>query len=133
MRAVTFAEFGGPEVVRVTERPDPVTAAGEVTVTVTASTVNPTDVMTLSGVRASVMKDLPPPYTAGMDFSGHVATLGPGVTSLSVGQPVIGVASPRRPAGGAHAQLVTVPAASVAPIDENIDLVAAATVPMNAL
>lgn len=133
MRAVTFTDFGGPEVLRITEKPDPVPAAGEVTVAVTASVVNPTDLMTLSGLRAKAMRDLTPPYTAGMDFSGHVAAVGPDVTSVHPGQAVIGVASPRSATGGAHTQVVTVPAASVAPVGAGVDLVAAATVPMNAL
>jgi NADPH2:quinone reductase len=133
MKAVTFAQFGGPEVLQITEKPDPVPTADEVAVAVTASTVNPTDLMTLSGLRAPLMKDLTPPYTAGMDFSGHVVAAGDNVTSVRVGQPVIGVASPRRPAGGAQAQIISVPAASVTPVGEDVDLIAAATVPMNAL
>jgi NADPH:quinone reductase-like Zn-dependent oxidoreductase len=133
MKAVTFAEFGGPEVLQITEKPDPTPAAGEVTVAVTASTVNPTDLMTLGGLRAPLMADLPRPYTAGMDFSGHISAVGDGVTSVRPGQAVIGVANPRSTAGGAHAQVLRVPAASVAPVGENTDLVAAATVPMNAL
>ena len=133
MRAIGFMEFGGPEVLRVIDRPDPTPTEGEVVVAVAASTINPTDLMTLSGLRAPMMKDLSPPYTAGMDFSGHVVSVGTGVSSLTPGQPVIGVVSPRRPAGGAHAAQVCVPAASVAPVNPNTDLVAAATVPMNAL
>jgi NADPH2:quinone reductase len=133
MKAVTFAEFGGPEVLRITEKPDPVPTANEVAVAVSAAAINPTDLLTLSGSRASMMKELNPPYTAGMDFSGHVVAVGENVTSVRVGQPVIGVASPRRAAGGAHAQIVSVPAASVAPVGEGSDLTAAATVPMNAL
>jgi NADPH:quinone reductase-like Zn-dependent oxidoreductase len=133
MRAVTFAEFGGPEVLKITERPAPVADEGEVVVAVAASTVNPTDLMNLSGLRAALMKDLTPPYTTGMDFSGRILSIGAGVTSVHPGQPVIGVVSPRRPSGGAHAEQISVPAASVAAVREDADLVAAATVPMNAL
>jgi NADPH:quinone reductase-like Zn-dependent oxidoreductase len=133
MRAIGFMEFGGPEVLRVIDKPDPTPKEGEVVVAVAASTINPTDLLTLSGVRAPMMKDLTPPYIAGMDFSGHVVSVGAGVSSLTPGQPVIGVVSPRRPEGGAHAAQVCVPAASVAPVNPNTDLVAAATVPMNAL
>jgi NADPH:quinone reductase-like Zn-dependent oxidoreductase len=133
MRAVTFAEFGGPEVLKITERPDPAPAEGEVVVAVAASTVNPTDLMNLSGKRAALMKDLPRPYTTGMDFSGRVLSVGDGVTSVHPGQHVIGVVSPRRPSGGAHAEQIAVPAASVAAVRDGVDLVSAATVPMNAL
>jgi NADPH:quinone reductase-like Zn-dependent oxidoreductase len=133
MKAVTFPEFGGPEVLQITERPDPSPAAGEVVVAVSASTVNPTDLMTLRGLRAPLMNDLTPPYTAGMDFSGQIVSVGEGVSAFRTGQPVVGVVSPRRPGGGAQAEQICVPAVSVAPVMEGTDLIAAATVPMNAL
>lgn len=133
MKAVTFEEFGGPDKLQITEKPDPLPGEREVVVAVTASTVNPTDLANLGGARAQLMKDLSPPYTAGMDFSGRVVSVGEGVSSLAVGQPVIGVVNPRRPSGGAHAELISVPAVSVAPLQEGTDLIAAATVPMNAL
>lgn len=133
VKAVTFAEFGGPEKLKVLDRPDPSLGDGEVLVAVAASAVNPTDVANLAGARAPLMKDIPAPYTAGMDFSGHVVSVGPGVDSVAPGQPVIGVVSPRRPSGGAHAELLAVPARSVAPVSDGTNLIAAATVPMNAL
>ena len=73
-----------------------------------------------------------PPYVAGMEFSGHVHAIGPGV-ALARGRRVIGVVNPRRPAGGARAQLMVVPAVSVVALAGGTDLVAAATVPMNGL
>jgi NADPH:quinone reductase-like Zn-dependent oxidoreductase len=133
MKAITFAEFGGPEVLEIIDRPDPVPGAGEVVVAVTASIVNPTDLLNLGGMRAHLMQDLTPPYMTGMDFTGHILRIGEGVTGVAVGQPVVGVINPRRQAGGAHAQQICVPAQTVAPVDGGIDLIAAATVPMNAL
>ena len=133
MKAVTFAEFGGPEVLQIMEKPAPLPGPGEVVVAVAASTVNPTDLMSLSGLRERLMKDLPRPYTAGMDFSGHVLSVGEGVHNVAIGQAVIGVVSPRRPSGGAQAQQIQVPAVSVTPVKRDTDLIAAATIPMNAL
>jgi NADPH:quinone reductase-like Zn-dependent oxidoreductase len=133
MKAVTFAEFGGPEVLEITEKVDPLPDEDEVVVAVVASTVNPTDLMNLSGLRAASMKDLTPPYTTGVEFSGRILSVGAGVRSVQPGQSVIGVVNPRRSGGGAHAEQITVPAASVAALQEGADLVAAATVPMNAL
>src|SRR5689334_2892258 len=104
MMAVGFAEFGGPEMLRMIEQPDPSPAADEVVVAVHASTVNPTDVLTLSGARASLMTDLTPPYIAGMDFSGRVLSVGSAVAAVRPGQPVIGVVSPRRLEGGSQAE-----------------------------
>ncbi len=131
MQAVTFNEFGGPEVLTITDMPTPVAGPDEVLVKVTASTVNPTDVMMRNGTQAPLMTDLTPPYIAGMEFSGTI--LDPGTSSLQIGQPVIGVINPRTPSGGSYAQIIKVPAASVATVSTDTDLAGAATVPMNAL
>ena len=61
MRAIAFNEFGGPEVLQITEFPDPVPKSGEVVVRVVATTVNPTDVMMRSGLQAALMTHLKPP------------------------------------------------------------------------
>jgi NADPH:quinone reductase-like Zn-dependent oxidoreductase len=126
-------EFGDPHVLRVMERPVPVPAPGEVVVRVAAATVNPSDVMMRAGQQAALMTELKPPYVAGMEFGGHVHAVGEGVANLSPGQAVMGVVNPRRAAGGAHADHVCVPAASVVALASPVDAVAAATVPMNGL
>jgi NADPH:quinone reductase len=133
MRAMAFQKFGGPDVVGAIELPIPKARVGEVVVKVAASTVNPTDLMMRSGQQAAMMTELKPPYIAGMEFSGHVHELGDTGAGLTPGQAVMGIVNPRRPAGGAHAQYICVPAASVVPVPNGIDLVEAATVPMNGL
>lgn len=136
MKAVVFDSFGGPEVLHVADRPDPVAGPGEVVVAVAASTVNPTDMMMRSGAQAAMMKDLAPPFITGMEFSGRILAAGPGVDpgmDLAPGTPVIGVLNPRTPRGGAYAERIAVSARSVAVLDEGTDLIGAATVPMNAL
>ncbi|MBF9032652.1 zinc-binding dehydrogenase [Rhodobacterales bacterium HKCCE2091] len=131
MKAITFDTFGGPEVLKVSELPDPVAGPGEVLVDVAASTVNPTDLMMRNGAQAAMMEHLAPPYIAGMEFSGTI--LDPGPSGLGKGQPVIGVVNPRTPKGGSYAEVIAVPAASVAPLSPAADLIGAATIPMNAL
>jgi len=133
MRTVVFQAFGGPELLRVIERDIPVAGPGEVVVRVAAATVNPTDLLMRSGKQAALMTGLVPPYIAGMEFAGQVHQIGPGDSRLQPGQPVMGIVNPRRLEGGAHAEFVCVPTASVAPLPEGTDLVAAATVPMNGL
>ncbi len=132
-RAVAFETFGSPEVLRVMEVPAYQPQAGEVLVQVAAATVNPTDLLMLGGSQAARMRDLVPPYIAGMELAGTVVAIGEGVQGLSTGQSVIGIVNPRRPQGGAQAQFVCLPAASVAPLPAGTDLVAAATLPMNGL
>ncbi len=132
-RAVAFETFGSPEVLRVLEVPLHQPQAGEVLVQVQAATVNPTDLLMLGGSQAARMRDLVPPYIAGMEIAGKVVAIGEGVQGLALGQAVIGIVNPRRPQGGAQAQFVCLPAASIAPLPAGSDLIAAATLPMNGL
>ena len=131
MRAVTFDAFGGPEVLHVADIPEPLAAPGTVVVKVAAATINPTDVMMRAGKQAALMTGLEPPFVAGMEFAGAVQTIGRDVTGFSLGQAVMGLVNPRRPERGAHAEYVVVPAASLAAVPDGVDLVAAATLPMN--
>lgn len=131
MKAITFDQFGGPEVLSLSELPQPVPGAGDVLVKVAATTANPTDVMMRNGMQAKMMEHLTPPYIAGMEFSGTI--LDPGTSDFKNGQPVIGVINPRTPGGGSYAEVIAVSAKSVAAVAPEVDLVSAATVPMNAL
>lgn len=131
--AAAFSKFGEPDNVEVIERPMPIAGPGEVLVRVAAATVNPTDALMLTGAHAALMKDLAPPYIAGMEFAGHVHHAEEGSDALAVGQPVMGIVNPRRPSGGAHARFIAVPLASVAPLTGQLDLAEAATIPMNGL
>lgn len=133
MRAVAFHCFGGPESLEIINLPRPSPGNGEVVVKVAAATVNPTDLLMLEGRHAARMENLAPPYIAGMEFSGHVHSVGADVARLRVGQTVMGLVNPRRPCGGAQAEFVCVPAASVVPMPANVDFAEAATIPMNGL
>ncbi|HXX85387.1 MAG TPA: NADP-dependent oxidoreductase [Casimicrobiaceae bacterium] len=133
MRAIVFKQFGAPEVLQMAELPEPVPAPGEALVRVAAAGVNPTDVLMRSGQQAKLMTDLKPPYICGQEFSGHVHALGGASTRLKQGQAVMGIVNPRRPQGGAYAEYVCVPERSLVAAPENIDLVDAATIPMNGL
>ena len=133
MRAVGFRRFGGPEQVELMELPRPVAQEGEVVVKVAAATVNPGDLKMLRGQKAAAMNGLPPPFIAGMEFAGRVDHVGSSESRLKAGQVVMGIVNPREPRGGAHAEYVCVPAASVVHVPEGVGLIEAATVPMNGL
>ena len=133
MKCISFDTFGPPTVVTITDRPVPEPGPGEVVVRVAASTINPTDLMMRRGEQAALMKDLVPPYVAGMEFTGHIHAVGSGVLTLRTGQPVLGVVNPRRRDGGAHAEFVRLNATQVATLPPEVDLIGAATIPMNAL
>lgn len=125
MLAITQYAFGGPEVLRMAEVARPRPGPGEVLVRVAATSVNAADWK----VRAGLVGKLgDPPLTLGLDVSGVVAELGPGVDRFAVGDPVYGMVF-----GGANAEYVVARAHTLAPKPGNIDLVHAAALPTAAL
>jgi len=128
-RAVGITQPGGPEVVRVIEREVREPAPGEVRLRVRAAAVNPTDI----GLRQLGVEGVPPPWVPGMDAAGVVEAVGAGVEHVAVGDEAMAAVLPRRPEGGAQAELVVVPAASVVPVPDGMPLEQAATLPMNGL
>ncbi|WP_020666553.1 quinone oxidoreductase family protein [Amycolatopsis nigrescens] len=134
MRAIGLTEFGGPEVLRVIELPDPVPGGGEVRIRVHAASVNPTDTLLRSGATSARFNGRPGPYVPGMDAAGVVDAIGPDTdTPLRQGDAVVTIVRPYQPRGGAYAELVVVPAESVVPIPSGVDFPAASTLLMNAL
>ncbi|MFI6759920.1 NADP-dependent oxidoreductase [Micromonospora sp. NPDC050417] len=133
MRAVAVTAIGGPEVLRMVERPDPVAGPGQVLVRVRAAGVNPTDLAARAGF--VIGGPVEPPYVLGWDFAGEVIGYGDGVTDLSPGERVAGMIHWYQSRGtvGAYAELVAVDRDAVVPIPDDLDLAAAATVPLNAL
>ena len=133
MRAVVVTALGGPEVLRVEERPDPVPAAGEVLVRVRAACVNPADV----GARVGQIPGgpVPPPFLLGWDIAGEVVGVGDGVTDLSVGESVVGMIPwfSTRGAVAGYVELVAAAAEWLVPLPAGLDPVVAATIPLNAL
>ena len=136
MRAVSFSRFGGPEVLEVSQRPEPRPERGEVCIRVAAATVNPTDISFRVGRQHTIEQlaemGVRPPFIPGMELGGIVDSVGEG-TDWRAGDRVMAIVNPRRPGGGAQAELVVVPAASVARVPEGATLEAAATLPMNGL
>jgi len=133
MRAVTFSRFGGPEVLEVSNLTEREPRPGEVRIRVAAATVNPTDIGFRSGRQSALLTGLQPPYIPGMELAGVVDAVGSGITDWKPGDRVMAVVVPRRSEGGAMAESVVVPAASVARVPEGTSLEAAATLPMNGL
>jgi NADPH:quinone reductase-like Zn-dependent oxidoreductase len=110
-RAVVFDEFGGPDVLHVVEEPAVEPAAGEVRVRIEAFAVNPLDQMMRSGTSPA---PVPLPHARlGVEGTGVVDALGPGVTGLEIGDPVILAAIPDASVRGSYAEYTTVPASWV--------------------
>ena len=85
MKAIRVQEFGGPEVLRLEDVPEPRPGEGQVVVRVRAVGVNPVDTYIRSGAHA-VRPALP--YTPGLDAAGEVEAVGEGVARLTPGQRV---------------------------------------------
>ena len=85
MKAIRIHEFGGPEVLKLEDVPEPRPAAGQVLVRVRAAGVNPVDTYIRSGAHA--IKP-PLPYTPGLDAAGTVEAASEGVTRFETGQRV---------------------------------------------
>ncbi|MGW3461623.1 NAD(P)H-quinone oxidoreductase [Streptomyces olivaceoviridis] len=121
MHAITIPEPGGPEALVWDEVPDPVPGEGEVLVEVVASAVNRADILQRQGFYN------PPPGASpypGLECSGTIAALGPGVSGWAVGDPVCALL-----AGGGYAEKVAVPAGQLLPAPEGVDLTRAAALP----
>ena len=123
MKAVVVHQYGGPEVLKFEDYPDPAPGPGEVLVRVAATSVNPIDYKR----RAGLTKDFYPiqfPGLIGVDIAGTVVKIGPGVKGFSAGDQVFAMAA------NTYAELCVVNAAILAKIPEGLDLIQAAALPL---
>lgn len=90
-RRIVFDSYGGPEVLRLVETPEPVAGEGQIRVRIRAAGVNRVDCRIRSGEFAS--DDDEWPQTLGNEFSGVVDQTGPGVNDFAVGEEVLGFAT----------------------------------------
>ena len=123
MKAIVVHQYGGPEVLKFEDYPDPVPGAGEVLVRVAAASVNPIDYKR----RAGLTNDYYPihfPGLIGVDMAGTVVKIGPGVEGFSVGDQVFAMAD------NTYAELCVVKAAILAKVPKGLDLIQAAALPL---
>lgn len=122
MKAIVIHAYGGPEVLKFEDCSDPVAGPGEVLVKIAASSVNPFDFK----VRSGAMKDFIPltfPAILGIDVSGTVESVGPGVTTFAPGDKVFALASQ------AYAERCVVKASVLVKIPAGANLVELAALP----
>jgi NADPH:quinone reductase-like Zn-dependent oxidoreductase len=127
MKAVYIEQFGGPEVVKYGELPDPTAGAGQIVVDAFAASVNGADWK----VRAGFHGRQKFPLVLGRDFSGVVSAVGEGVADLRVGDEVFGVLEPGREA--AYAEKIAIGASIVAKKPSSLSHVDAAALALTGL
>ena len=124
MRRIRFLRAGGPEVIAVETAPIPAPGAGELLVRVAYAGVNRPDCLQREG-------RYPPPPGAteipGLEISGEVVALGPGVTGFAPGDALCALL-----AGGGYAEYALVPAPLALPIPSRLTLAEAAALPEGA-
>ncbi len=121
MIAIEIREPGEPDVLVPADRPKPVPADGEVLIRVAAAGVNRPDVFQRRGRYA------PPPGASdipGLEVSGRIEALGPGVSGVAVGDAVCALVS-----GGGYAEYCVAPAPQCLPVPRGMDVVTAAAIP----
>lgn len=121
MKAIQVQEFGAPEVLRLTDVPDPVPGPGEVLVRVHAAGVNPVETYIRSG---SYGIRPPLPYTPGTDGGGVVEAVGEGVQRVKAGDRAY-IAGSRT---GTYAELCISAEGQVHPIPDSLSFSQAAAV-----
>ena len=110
MRAIEISEPGGPEVLRLTERPIPEPRHGEIVIKVAFAGVNRPDALQRAGSYKppASASDLP-----GLEAAGEIAAIGDGVTGWSLGDQVCALLP-----GGGYAEYVSAPAAHALPVPQ---------------
>ncbi|WP_210529367.1 NAD(P)H-quinone oxidoreductase [Rubellimicrobium arenae] len=124
MRAVEISRPGGPEVLVPVQRPRPEPGPGEVRIRLAYAGVNRPDALQRAGAYA------PPPGASdlpGLEGSGTVDALGPGVTGLVPGDEVCALLP-----GGGYAEYAIAPAAHCLPVPPGLPLREAAALPETA-
>ncbi len=121
MQAIDPDAPGGPEVLRLVERPVPRPGEGEVLIRVHAAGVNRPDVLQRKG-------GYPPPPGApsipGLEVAGEIVAVGAGVDDVVIGQPVCALL-----AGGGYAEYAVAPHGQCLPVPDALSLVEAAAIP----
>jgi NADPH2:quinone reductase len=124
MKAVRIHEFGGPEVLKIEEVPEPTIRPGDVLIQAEAAGVNYADVMTRIGMYP--IRGLP--ITPGLEVAGRIVKAGDAVTDFKAGDRVVAMLN-----AGGYAERVAAPAAAVFSVPDSLSAVQAAALPVNYL
>src|SRR5262252_3499745 len=127
MKAAFIERYGGPDLLKYGDLPDPDAGSGEVVIDVHAASVNAADWK----VRAGQYAQATVPLIRGRDFSGVISTVGSGVADLKRGDAVFGVCESGQE--GAYAEKIAVKAPIVAKKPDSLSHVNAAALALTGL
>jgi NADPH:quinone reductase-like Zn-dependent oxidoreductase len=127
MKAAFIERYGGPDLLKYGDLPDPEAGSGEVVIDVHAASVNAADWK----VRAGQYAQATFPLILGRDFSGVISTVGAGVADLKRGDAVFGVCESGQE--GAYAEKIAVKAPIVAKKPDSLSHVNAAALALTGL
>ncbi|MCP5470992.1 MAG: zinc-binding dehydrogenase [Sinobacteraceae bacterium] len=120
MHGYQVTEFGGVDVMKWIELPDPVPGPGQLRVAVRASGINFAE----TRMRAGTYSGQELPFVMGMESAGVVEAVGPGVTAFAPGDRVFGRAR------GSHATKVLYDVEHTLPLPDSLDFVQGAAIPV---
>ena len=122
MKAITIEEFGHPDVLKLSDVPDPLVRPADLLVRVYAAGVNRADLTHRTGGYGR--PDFGDSPIIGLEIAGEVIEKGNTVVGFEVGDRVMGVVG-----GGAYAELARIDYRMAMPIPAQLDYVHAAAIP----
>lgn len=122
MKAVVLSEYGGPEVLRITDVPSPLCGAEEVRVAVCATALNRADLLQRMGMYPNPFPN--GPEIPGLEFAGTVVEVGHSVKTWAKGDRVMGIVN-----GGAYATELTIHERQAMAVPASVTLADAAAIP----
>ncbi|MEV5548412.1 NADP-dependent oxidoreductase [Streptomyces sp. NPDC052309] len=129
MRAIQIDRFGTPDVLAIVDAPEPEIGPGEVLIQTVATSINPVDDKTREG---AIGEGTPPlPMTLGWDLAGIVVDGGD--TGFRAGERVIAMSHQLNTGRGTWADLVALPAQTVAAAPRSVSPHEAGTLPLAGL
>ncbi|CAM5504267.1 NADP-dependent oxidoreductase [Streptomyces hirsutus] len=132
MKAISYARYGGPEVLELTEMPEPRVGPDTVLVKVRAAAVNPVDWKCREGYLDQILAPVFP-VVPGWDVSGVVVRPGAAVPEFAAGDEVIGYVREDFLSRGTFAEYVAAPVRALARKPRNLSFEEAAGLPLAGL
>jgi NADPH:quinone reductase-like Zn-dependent oxidoreductase len=132
MKAMTYSQYGSPDVLELTEQPRPKVGPGMVLVKIRATSVNPVDWKIMSGNLDPIM-DIQFPAIPGWDVAGVVESVGIDARQFRPGDEVISYARKDVVHGGSFAEYIALPERLLARKPDTLNWGEAAGLPLAGL